>query len=67
MEADVSTSRLAWSSWPPRLPLVGEVTIFCKLHGEGLPKMNCPACRKPLKFHHWLKTETLVPFKGEQG
>ncbi len=45
--------------------VVREVTIFCKLRGEALPKMTCPACREPLKFHHWLRHETLVPYKEE--
>jgi hypothetical protein len=45
--------------------VVREVTIFCKLFGEVLPKMKCPACQKLLKFHHWLKNEILVPYEGE--
>ncbi len=45
--------------------VVREVTIFCKLCGETLPKMKCPACREPLEFHHWLRNETLVPYKEE--
>ena len=45
--------------------VVREVTIYCKLHGEGRSVMRCPACGELLKFHHWLRTETLVPYKGE--
>jgi hypothetical protein len=45
--------------------VVRHVTIFCKLHGEDLPKMKCPACRKQLKFHHWLRHEILVPCKED--
>jgi hypothetical protein len=47
--------------------VVRTVTIFCKLHGEDLPKMRCPACRQLLKFHHWLRHEILVPYKEDSG
>jgi hypothetical protein len=33
------------------------------LHGEDLPTMECPACRKQLKFQHWLREEILLPYK----
>jgi hypothetical protein len=45
--------------------VVRTVAIFCKLHGEELPKMRCPACRQLLKFHHWLRHEILVPYEEE--
>ncbi len=45
--------------------VVRQVRIDCKLFGEELPRMRCPACRALLKFHHWLRHETLVPYKGE--
>jgi hypothetical protein len=45
--------------------MVRQVTIFCKLHGEALPQMRCPACRELLKLHHWLRTETLMPYKED--
>ena len=45
--------------------VVRHVTVYCKLYGEPLPKMRCPACRKVLKFHHWLRHEILVPYKGD--
>lgn len=44
--------------------VVREVTVFCKLYDEGRSVMRCPACGELLKFHHWLRTETLVPYKG---
>jgi hypothetical protein len=45
--------------------VVREVIIRCKLYGEAMPRMKCPACGKPLKFHHWLRHKTLVPCKEE--
>jgi hypothetical protein len=45
--------------------VVRECTIRCKLHGEKLPKMRCPACSSALKFHHWIGHETLVPVRQE--
>lgn len=45
--------------------IVREVTVSCKLWREVFPTIKCPACRKPLKFHHWLRTETLVPYKED--
>jgi hypothetical protein len=38
--------------------VVREVEVRCKLYGEKLPVMRCPACRQRLKFHHWLRHET---------
>jgi hypothetical protein len=43
--------------------VVRECTIRCKLYGEELPRMNCPACSSPLKFHHWIGHEILVPVR----
>ncbi len=45
------------------VPLISR--IFCKLHGEGRAVMRCPACDALLKFHHWLMTKTLVPYKRD--
>jgi len=45
--------------------VVREVTVYCKLFGETLPEMSCPACKKRLKFHHWLEVRTLVPVEVE--
>jgi aspartate carbamoyltransferase regulatory subunit len=45
--------------------VVREVRIRCKLHGEGRAVMRCPVCGVLLKFHHWLRTKTLVPYKGD--
>ena len=45
--------------------VVRHVRIDCKLFGEELPRMRCPACRALLKFQHWLREETLVPYQGE--
>ena len=45
--------------------VVRQVTVSCKLFGEPLPAMKCPACRKPMKFNHWLRCETLVRYKTE--
>jgi hypothetical protein len=45
--------------------VVREVTVRCKLYGEAMPTMRCPGCGKRLKFHHWLRHETLVPCKEE--
>jgi len=44
--------------------VVRQVTISCKLYGEKLPTMKCPACRSKMKFQHWLCGETLVPYEG---
>lgn len=41
--------------------VVREVTVLCKLFGERLPGMRCPACRRPLKFHHWTRLVALEP------
>ncbi len=41
--------------------VVRECKILCKLYGEELPTMECPACSSLLKFHHWIGHETLVP------
>ena len=45
--------------------VVRQVTVSCKLFGEPLPTMKCPACRSRMKFNHWLRSESLVPYKGE--
>ena len=45
--------------------VVRQVMVFCKLFGEALPQMRCPACRQQLEFHHWLRTETLVPYEED--
>ena len=53
--------------WCCRNPecVVREVRVFCKLHGAGRSVLRCPACQELLKFHHWLRTETLVPYQGD--
>jgi hypothetical protein len=43
--------------------VVRECTIRCKLYGEELPTMHCPACSSLLKFNHWIGHETLVPVR----
>ena len=47
--------------------VVRECTIRCKLYGEELPQMWCPACLCRLKFHHWIGHEILVPVRQEVG
>ena len=46
--------------------VVRECTIYCKLDGDALPKMNCPACSSNLKFHHWIGFETLMLVDNEK-
>jgi hypothetical protein len=41
--------------------VVRQVTVRCKLFGEKMPEMRCPACSEPMAFNHWLHTVTLVP------
>jgi hypothetical protein len=41
--------------------VVRQCTIRCKLFGEDMPPMRCPACSAPLQFHHWIGYEMLVP------
>jgi hypothetical protein len=41
--------------------VVRECTIRCKLYGEPLPAMACPACGSALRFQHWIGYETLEP------
>jgi hypothetical protein len=62
--ADRACPRGEWYCQNPEC-VVREVTIFSKLHGEGRSVMRCPVCGSLLKFHHWLRTETLVPYKDE--
>jgi hypothetical protein len=47
--------------------VVRECTIRCKLFGEELPRMRCPACSSRMKFQHWIGHETLVPVRQEAG
>jgi hypothetical protein len=64
--ADAQSPEGEWYCPNPEC-VVRTVTIFCKLYGEALPRMSCPACGEPLRFQHWLKHETLVPYRGEEG
>ena len=41
--------------------VVRQVSVACKLYGDPLPAMDCPACHEPMKFEHWWREETLVP------
>lgn len=45
--------------------VVREVKVYCKLHGERMPKLTCPACVQLLKFHHWLGQEMLLLVKDD--
>jgi hypothetical protein len=45
--------------------VVRQCMIRCKLFGEPLPPMLCPACSSPMRFHHWIGSETLVPVHPE--
>ena len=42
--------------------VVREVRVTCKLlhAGDMVPEMRCPGCGSRLKFHHWLKVDTLL-------
>jgi hypothetical protein len=43
--------------------VVRECRVHCKLYGEELPAMHCPACAEAMKFHHWIGHKTLVPVR----
>jgi hypothetical protein len=45
--------------------VVRQCTIRCKLFGEPLPSMRCPACSSRMKFQHWVGSATLVPVSPE--
>jgi hypothetical protein len=40
--------------------VVRECAIRCSANGIPLPKMRCPGCAQPLKFHHWIGREWRV-------
>jgi hypothetical protein len=47
--------------------VIREVQILCKLLdlGDRVPEMRCPGCGSALKFHHWLKVDTLLKVSDE--
>ncbi len=47
---------------------VREVSIRAKYHGQAPkrpPYFHCPGCGHRLKFHHYLRSITLLPVEGE--
>jgi len=63
--AELDDARLPFGEWycPNEECVAREVTVRAKLldPADRLPEtLRCPACGSQLKFHHWLKSETLL-------